>query len=81
MSSLSGTELTKGKPLAFDVWAHGSEGEFAACGNPVLLASYRQTQLEKAGQLERHGESRGTYSISKSSVSLLLRLVVQPRQF
>jgi hypothetical protein len=37
MPSLSGADLTKGKPLAFDVWAHGSEGEFSGCGNQRLL--------------------------------------------
>jgi hypothetical protein len=36
MSSLSGADLTKGKPLAFDVWTDGSEGELAGYGSPVL---------------------------------------------
>lgn len=38
MSSLSGVNLTKGKPLAFDVWTHGPAGEFVGYGNQVLLA-------------------------------------------
>ena len=33
----------------------------ALCRLSLRQASYRLAQLEKAGQLERHGESRGTY--------------------
>lgn len=37
MSSLSGANLTKGKPLTLDVWVHGSDGELSGCGSRGLL--------------------------------------------
>lgn len=38
MPSLSEAALKKGKPLASDVWVHGSDGEFSGCGNRGFLA-------------------------------------------